>query len=127
MHLVARGTWTARLAPGRSSWCLVIPRGQEGASFADREVGLPLRLGWLGVGIQLEWGTKCYAAIAGTDVKYIAGGAGARVGGGIDIANYVVEGSRLTPAHVSPVGRVSYMQAKQPDLVRCGPWKGAPV
>ena len=103
MHLIAKGGGTARLATGRCSRCLVIPRGEEGASFADREVGHPLGLGGLDVGVQLERRTEGHAAVGGTDIKDVAGVTRTGVARGIDEANYVVEGGRLTPAHVPPV------------------------
>jgi len=39
MHLITKIAGTRRLTAGRCPWCLVIPRGEESASFADREVG----------------------------------------------------------------------------------------
>ena len=73
MHLIAKGGGTARLATGRYSRRLVIPRGEEGASFADREVGLPLGLGGVSVGVQLERRAEGHAAVGGADVKDVAG------------------------------------------------------
>src|SRR5215468_6064682 len=106
MHLVAGGTGARGLTTGRYSRWLVIPHSEERASLADRQVRLPLCLGGVGVAVELEEGTKGHAAIGGADVEDVAGVVVAGVGGGIDVANYVVEGSRLAPAHVSPVGRV---------------------
>src|SRR6266566_5212003 len=100
MHLVARGGGAARLATGRYSRCLVVPHGEERACVANRQVRLPLRLGGVGVAVELEGGTEGHAAIGRADIEDVAG-----VRGGIDEANYVVESGRLTPAHVSPVGR----------------------
>ena len=104
MHLITKGGGIARLATGRCSWCLVIPRAEESASFADREVGHPLRLGGVGVGVQLEGRAEGHAAVGGTDVKDVAWIAVTGVAGGINVANDVVKGGRLTPALVSPVG-----------------------
>ena len=92
-----------RLATGCYPRRLVIPGGEEGACVTDRKVGLPLRLGVVGVGVQLEWRAKGHPAVGGADVKDVAGVAVTGVACGIDKANYVVEGSRLTPAHVPPV------------------------
>ena len=103
MHLVAEGGGTAGLATGRCSRRLVIPRGEESASFADREVGLPLRLGGLSVSVQLERRAEGHAAVGGANVKDVAWIAVTGVAGGINVANDVVEGGRLTPALVSPV------------------------
>src|SRR5215216_282830 len=105
MHLVARRVGTARLTTGRYSRCLVIPRGEESASFADREVRLPLRLGRIGVGVQQERRTKGHPAISGADVVDVA--RVGTVGSGIDIANYLIQSGRLPPAHVPPVSRTA--------------------
>ena len=64
-----------------------------------------MRLGMIGVGVQLEWRAKSDAAVSGTDVKDVAGIAVARVARGIDKANYSVVGRGLTPAHVPPICR----------------------
>src|SRR6476660_3614906 len=101
MHLVTGRGRTGRLATGCYSRCLVIPNGKEGAGRADGKIGLPLRLGRVGVAVQLEWGTEGDAAIVRADVVDVAGIAA--VFSGIDVANYVVESGRLTPAHVCPV------------------------
>src|SRR6267378_2167006 len=103
MHLITEGGRIARLATGRYPWRLVIPRGEESSSFADREVGAPLRLGGLRVGVQLERRAEGHAAVGGADVKDVAWIAVTGVAGGINVANDVVEGGRLTPALVSPV------------------------
>ena len=128
MHLVTKIGGTGGLTAGRCPWCLVIPRGEEGASFADREVGHPLRLGGLRVGVQLEGRAEGHAAVGGADVKDVAGITVTGVAGGIDEANDVVEGGRLTPALVSPVsGAGCTCVAKKPDAVRPGPGNVGPV
>src|SRR6266480_1909918 len=104
MHLVAGSAGARWLTTGRYSWCLVVPHGEERACVTDRQVRLPLPLGGVGVAVELEGGTEGHAAIGRADVEDVAGVVVAGVRGGIDEANYVVEGSRLTPAHVSPVG-----------------------
>src|SRR4029077_5025981 len=102
------------------SWCLVIPRGEESTSFAGREVGLPLRLGGVGVGVQLERGAEGHAAVGGADVKDVAGVTVTGVAGGIDEGNDMVKGGRLAPALVSPVSGVGVHGGKE---ARCGaPW-----
>src|SRR6266446_6357748 len=106
MHLVAGGAGTGRLATGCYPRCLDIPDGEEGATWADRKVGLPLRLGRVSVAVELEWGTEGHPAIGGPDVEDVAGIAGAGVARGIDVMNDVVECGRLAPAHVSPVSGV---------------------
>ena len=103
MHLITKGGGTGGLATGRCPRCLVIPRGEESASFADREVGLPLRLGGISVSVQLERRTEGHAAVGGADVKDVAGVTVTGVAGGIDEGNDMVKGGRLTPALVSPV------------------------
>src|SRR5439155_2993076 len=81
----------------------VIPQREDGASRADRKVGLPLRTG-SGIGVQLERRTEGHAAVGGADIIDVAGiAAGAVLS--IDVVNDVVDGGRLTPAHVSPVTR----------------------
>ena len=101
MHLVAKIAGTGGLTAGRCPRGLVIPRGEESATFADREVGHPLRLGGISVGVQLEWGAEGLAAISGANVKNVTGIA--PVFSRIDVAHYMVEGGRLAPAHVPPV------------------------
>src|SRR6266540_583969 len=93
MHLVAGGARARWLTTGRYSRCLVVPHGEERACFADRQVRLPLRLGGLGVAVELEGGTEGHAAIGRADVEDVAG---------VVVAG--VQGGRLTPAHVPPVG-----------------------
>ena len=73
MHLVTESGGTGRLATGSCPRCLVIPGGEESASFADREVGHPLRLGGLDVGVQLERRAEGHAPVGGTNVKDVAG------------------------------------------------------
>src|SRR5258705_4777431 len=106
MHLVAKIAGTRGLTAGRCPWCLVIPRGEEGTSFADREVGLPLRLGGIGVGVQLERRAEGQAAVGGADVKDVAGVTVTGVARGIDEGNDMAKGGRLTPALVSPLSGV---------------------
>src|SRR5215208_1563957 len=101
MHLITKISGTGGLTTGRCPRGLVIPRGQEGASFADREIGHPLRLSGVRVAVQLERRTESHTAVGGTDVVDVAGVAA--IGLSIDEANYVIEGGRLTPAHVTPV------------------------
>ena len=109
-HPVARNGRVTLAAAG--ALARVIPHGEEGATRADRKVGLPLRTG-SGIGVQFEWRAKGHAAVGGADVIDVAGiGAGAVLG--IDQVNDAVEGGRLTPAHRAaskPPGSVN-MQAK---------------
>src|SRR5882724_8080907 len=111
MHLVAKIGGTRGLTAGRCPRGLVIPRGEEGASFADRKVRLPLRLGDVGVGVQLEGRTEGHAAVGGTNVVNVAGIGAVFLR--IDQANYVVEGGRLTPAHVPPVSGATVHRAEE--------------
>ena len=86
---------------------LVIPHGEEAATGADRDVGLPLGLGGIGVVVQLEWCAKGLSLVRGAnveDVSRVTGGSVARV---IDVVNDAVERSRLAPAHMSPVGGIA--------------------
>ena len=48
---------------------------------------MPLRLGGISVGVQLERRTEGHAAVGGADVKDVAGVAVTGVAGGIDEAN----------------------------------------
>ena len=64
---------------------------------------MPLRLGMVDIGVQLQWRAKGNAAVGRANVKDIAGVAVAGVASGIDVANYVVVGGRLAPALVSPI------------------------
>jgi hypothetical protein len=85
-HPVTRDARVAHSAAG--GLALVVPDGQEIATVADGKIGLPLKAG-SGIGIQLEWRAKGYAAVGGADVIDVAGvGAGAVLG--IDEANYAV-------------------------------------
>src|SRR5439155_17251104 len=70
---------------------------------ADRKARLPLRLGRVGIAVELEWGTEGHPAIGGADVEDIPRVAVAGVAGGINVVNHVVIGGWLTPAHVPPV------------------------
>ncbi len=103
MHLITKIGGTRGLTAGRCPRGLVIPGGEEGACVIDREVGLPLRLGGLRVGVQLEGCAEGHAHIGGADVEDVAGVTGTRVAGGIDKANYAVVRGRLTPFRYSPV------------------------
>src|SRR5262249_18264600 len=62
MHLVTKIGGTGRLTTRRCPRCLVIPRSKEGACFTDRQVRLPLCLGSVSVGVQLEGRTEGHAA-----------------------------------------------------------------
>src|SRR5207244_3920628 len=96
---VARNRRVTFLAAG--ALARVIPHREDGATRADRKVGLPLRTG-SGIGVQLERRTEGHAAVCGADIIDVAGVvAGAVLS--IDVVNHVVDGARLTPAHVSPV------------------------
>src|SRR5206468_3668747 len=97
MHLVARGVAAHGTIPARA---LVVPHGKEGASVAHRKVRLPLGLGDVGIGVQLEWRAESHSAVGRANVVNVAGVAAAFLR--IDEANNVVVGSSLTPAHVSP-------------------------
>ena len=98
MHLVARGVAAHGTIPARA---LVVPHGKEGASVAHRKVRLPLGFGGVGIGVQLEWRAESHSAVGRANVVNVAGVAAVFLR--IDEANHVVVGSRLTPAHVSPV------------------------
>src|SRR2546430_16025687 len=98
MHLVARGVAAHGTIPARA---LVVPHGKEGASVAHRKVRLPLGLGDVGVGVELEWRAESPSAVGRANVVNVAGVAAVFLR--IDEANHVVVGSGLTPAHVSPV------------------------
>ena len=99
IHLVTGDSWITTRAAGAVA--RVIPRRQEGASRADRKVGLPLRTG-SGIGVQFERRAKSRAAVGGADVIHITRvSAGAVLG--IDQVNEIVYRSRLTPALVPPV------------------------
>ena len=68
-----KGWWDWRADSCRYPRCLVIPRGEEGDSFADRKVRHPLRLGGLDVGVQLERRTERHDTVGGTDIKDVDG------------------------------------------------------
>src|SRR5437016_5432634 len=110
MHLVAKVGGTGRLATRRRPRRLVVPGGEERACVTDREVRLPLRLGGVGVGVQLEWRAEGHAAVGGTNVEDVAGVTADF--SGIVVVNDVVVSSNLTPAHVPPVSRVGVHRAK---------------
>ena len=97
-HSVARNRRDAHRAAG--GLALVVPDGEESASVADGKIGLPLKAG-SSIGIQLEWRAKGPPAVGGADVHDVAG-VGASAVLGINEANYVVVGGRLTPSHVPP-------------------------
>ena len=100
-HPVAGNGRVTLLAAG--ALACVIPGGEEGATRADRKIGLPLRTG-SSIGVQLERRTEGHATVCGANIIDVAGvGAGAVLR--IDLVNDVIEGGRLTPAHVSPVTR----------------------
>src|SRR6266571_9311017 len=112
-HPVTRrvGTWRTA-TPGLSR---IIPHRKQRASRADRKVRLPLGTGSC-VGVQLERRAERLPTVGRANVKDVAG-IGARAVLGIDVANDVVEGGRLTPAHVPPVstehgGEVAVTAAK---------------
>ena len=95
-------TGNGRVAPGAASTLArVIPRRQEAAGRADREVRLPLRTD-RGIGVQLERRGKGHTAVGRADVIDVARVSASAVLG-IDQVNDVVQGSRLTPAFVPPV------------------------
>src|SRR5207247_1445385 len=93
VHPVTGGARTGRLTIRPHPRPLVIPRCQEGASRADGKVGLPLGLSVVGVGVQLEWRGKGYAAVGGADVEDVGRVAVAGIAGIIDVMNYAVNGS----------------------------------
>src|SRR6266436_8003691 len=112
MHLVAKVGGTGRLATRRRPRCLVVPSGKERSRITDREVGLPLCLSGVGVGVQLEWRAEGHAAVGGTDVENVARVITAAVGG-VVVVNDVVVSSYLTPAHVPPVRRAGVHVAEE--------------
>src|SRR4029077_18925072 len=111
-HPVTGTGWGTILAVGVEALARVIPRRQQRASRADRQVRLPLRTR-RGISVQLQRRAKGHTAIGGTNVIDVARVA-ARALLGIDQGNNVVEGSGLTPALVPPVAAVS---AKYPGEV----------
>src|SRR6266516_4918970 len=108
MHLVARGVAAHGTIPARA---LVVPHGKEGASVAHRKVRLPLGLGDVGVGVELEWRAESHSAVGRANVVNVAGIGAVFLR--IDQANYVVEGGRLTPAHVPPVSGAAVHRAEE--------------
>src|SRR5207249_3785840 len=112
MHLVAGGAGAGRLTTSRYPRCLVVPSGEDGSRVTDREIGLPLRLSGLGVGVQLEWRAEVDAHVGGTDVENVARVSTAAVGG-IVVVNDAVVSSNLTPAHVPPVSGVGVHVAEE--------------
>src|SRR5439155_24953859 len=111
MHLITKVGGTRGLTAGRCPRGLVIPRGEEGATFANRKVGLPLSLGDVGVGVQLEGRAEGHAAVGGADVIDVTGVGAVFLR--IDQANHVVDGGRLTPAHVPPVSGATVHRAQE--------------
>src|SRR5437773_10903115 len=105
MHLIAGGTGAGRLTTGRHARRLVVPGGEKGACVTDREVVLPLRLGSIGIAVELKWRAKGHALVGGTDVIDVAGVAAVSLS--IDEANLAVVSGRLTPSHPSPVSGAS--------------------
>src|SRR5438105_5239708 len=103
IHPVTRGVDTRRASGRPPAITLVIPDCKDGATRADRKVGLPLRLQGIGVAVQLEWGTEGLSLVGGADVEDVARITIAGVARGIDVVNHAVVASRLTPAHVPPV------------------------
>src|SRR5262249_11923350 len=79
----------------------VVPDGQEGASRADRKVGLPLRTR-SSIGVQLDRRAKGETTVGRADVIDVAF-IGARTMLGIDQVNRTVVGGGFTPALVPPV------------------------
>src|SRR5439155_4305757 len=80
------------------TFACVIPHREDSATRADRQVRLPLRTG-SGIGVQLERRTEGHAAVRGADIIDVAGVAAGAVLT-IDVVNHVINGGRLTPAHV---------------------------
>ena len=104
----------------------VIPRRQESASRADRQVRLPLRTGRR-VGVQLQRRTKGETAVGRANVEDVARIAAIAVLG-IDQVNDIVERSRLTPALVPPEGPMTSGKHAGEEAGRDtpGPAKGGP-
>ena len=103
IHPVTRAVAASYASRCSAAITLVVPDRKEGTTRADRKTWHPLRLGRVGVTIQLEWGTEGHPAISGADIEDVAGIAGAGVARGIDVVNDMVIGGRFAPAHVSPV------------------------
>src|SRR5437667_8456860 len=103
IHPVTRAVAASYASRCPSAITLVVPDRKEGTTRADRQIWHPLRLGRVGVTVQLEWRTEGLPAISGADVKNVAGIAGAGIARGINVVNDMVIGGRLAAAHVSPV------------------------
>src|SRR5262249_48553715 len=91
--------------------CLVIPRSKESACFTDRKIRLPLRLGGIRVGVQLERRTEGHTAVGGTNIVYVARIAAVFLR--IHQANHVIKRGRLAPAHVPPVSRTAVHRTEE--------------
>ena len=83
-----------------SGLALVVPDREECASVADGKIGLPLKASSR-IAIQFEWRAESDPTISGADVVDVTRVRAVAVLG-VDEANYVVVGRRLTPAHVTP-------------------------
>ncbi len=103
IHPVTRAVGACYASRCTPAITLVIPDREDRATGADRKVGLPLRLGWVGVAVQLEWGTESHPAIGRADVEHVSRVAVAGVARGINVVNDTVVGGRLARALVSPV------------------------
>ena len=79
----------------------IVPHGEEPAIRAHRDVRLPLGTSG-GVRVQLKWGAERCTAVGGTDIINVAG-VSIRTMRGINVVDNVIDGGRLTPAHVPPV------------------------
>ena len=109
-HLVARSSSAGRVAI--SAGTRVVPHGEDGASRAYRQVGLPLG-GGTGIGVQLQWRAKVHTIVCGADVVHVSVVGSTTAGSSpsalsIDVVNDVVVGARFTPAHVAPVSGVEH-------------------
>src|SRR5205823_3311253 len=105
IHLVTRRGRVPILAVGVGAVPRVIPRRQESATRADRQVRLPVRTG-RGVGVELQRRAKGHTAVGGANVIDVGRVAASAVLV-IDQMNKIVDRSRLTPALVPPVAAVS--------------------
>src|SRR6516162_2459996 len=102
IHLVTRRVRITICAAGEIA--PVIPRRQQRATRALRNVSLPLRTS-RGIGVQLQRCGKRETIIGRAnviDVASITASAVLR----INIVNYPIEGGRFAPAHVAPVTTV---------------------
>jgi hypothetical protein len=93
IHPITRAVTASYASRRPAAITLVVPDGKEGATGANRKTRLPLRLGRIGIAVELEGGTKGHPAIGGTDVEDIARVAVAGVARGINIVNDMVIGS----------------------------------